>query len=76
MRRPRLSLYAALALLAACGQKGPLVLPGHKPKAVVAAPAQPQPPAATPGAAPAEQPATPEAKPDPSKDDSTATPRR
>jgi predicted small lipoprotein YifL len=71
----------ALALLAGCGQKGPLVLPPHHAKTPVAAPA---PPSAAPTASSAAEPAqpapaevltTPADKPKESKDDPQQQPR-
>jgi predicted small lipoprotein YifL len=78
MHRRSLPLLLALGLLAACGQKGPLVRPASRtPGAVdVHRPAAPAPagepaPAASPEAAP---PATP--MPPPAADDDTFTPPR
>ncbi|MFC7300564.1 LPS translocon maturation chaperone LptM [Cognatiluteimonas weifangensis] len=48
---PVLALVAAALLLAACGNKGPLLLPSQMPEAV---PAMPAPDADAPPAAPAE----------------------
>jgi predicted small lipoprotein YifL len=49
--RPGVLVAAATLLLAACGQKGPLYLPDHKP-AVVTAPAPPATTPASPAPAP------------------------
>jgi hypothetical protein len=80
MRAPLPVCLVALALLAGCGQKGPLVLPGKHPKTPVAAPAPapaaaPDAASATP-AAPAPTDATPvPAKPDEPKDGQTSDPK-
>jgi predicted small lipoprotein YifL len=62
-----LVLLALAAVAAACGQKGPLVLPdAQHPRKKVKLPAAPKPPAATP--------ATPEASVTPEASDSTPNP--
>jgi predicted small lipoprotein YifL len=80
MHRRSLPLLLALGLLAACGQKGPLVRPAartpaavdvHRPAAPAPAPAGEPAPAAIPEAAP---PAIP--TPPPAADDDTFTPPR
>jgi predicted small lipoprotein YifL len=81
MRRRSLPLLLALGLLAACGQKGPLVRPAQRPRGavdvqhpVVAPPAVEVAPAASaPDASPgAALPAS--AEPKPAADDDTSTP--
>jgi predicted small lipoprotein YifL len=63
----RAVLVGVVLLLAACGQKGPLYLPDHKPAAVTA----PAPPAAVPATLPAATPAVPKKDTD---EDASQTP--
>jgi predicted small lipoprotein YifL len=71
----RLLLLSSVALLAACGQKGPLYLPDKNPKVITSAAPEPGPapaPAATP--APDGSTAQPSEKP-PDKKDGTESPK-